>query len=425
MKKILLTPILLAMMFIVANDINAGITDCKPGYKFNRNSGVGCQQENCYDVPSAHYSYEGYCICGSSGSINEKPTDPNKACRYDNSNTSCPGCVYACVHTNESCPGQNTNTATVTEPSTPSASTIIEPVTLDPGLLDQNNNTPPQIDTASVNTPQPNAQIQSNQSCQKFCAKLTRGGIFDDVLKAEGVYPNCNCTVDNKDKDNRLTETITQDGDTRTTYIYDPSTGALIRKNTISMIAERERIREALGFKYDEEQIDALLNNEVINEWFADRMSDIETNASFFTPAFWWQHMVALWDHGYGNSADFVDTYNFGRCGDSMEWLERNLAGELKLTENNSEAMLSITGEKYGNLINHTALIIRPNGYSNIEWGDAVQELMDKTRSGGLTKNDILNLDPKLLDAKVLDPYFKKTTTVREFIKGWSVIKIS
>ncbi len=423
MKKILLTPILLAMMFIVANDINAGITDCKPGYNFNRNSGVGCQQINCSDIQNAHYSYTGDCICGTAGSINEKPTNPNKSCRYDNSNTSCSGCVYACVHTNEACPNQKTNTASATEPPTPTS--VIEPVSPDPELLDENIYNPPQ-NTANVNTiPEPTTNLSSGPTCEKFCAKLTRGGIFDEVLVATGIYPNCNCTVDNKDENNHLTETLTQNGDTRTTYTYDPLTGALIKKNTISMIAERERIREALGFKYDEEQIDALLNDEVINEWFAGRMSDIETNASFFTPAFWWQHMVALWDHGYGNSADFVDTYNFGRCGDSMEWLERNLAGELKLTENNSEAMLSITGEKYGNLINHTALIIRPNGYSNIEWGDAVQELMEKTRSGGLTKNDILNLDPKLLDAKVLDPYFKKTTTVREFIKGWSVIKIS
>ena len=31
----------------------------------------------------------------------------------------------------------------------------------------------------------------------------------------------------------------------------------------------------------------------------------------------------------------------------------------------------------------------------------------------------------KLLDAKVLDPYKKEVTTVRQFIKGWSYIRIS
>ena len=423
MKKILFAHVLLVMTFFFTSFAKASITDCEPGYKFNRNSGVGCQQENCYDIPNAHYSYTGACICGTSGSINEKPTDPNKSCAYDNSNTSCPGCVYACIHFEEECPGQQTNPEPIPEPIEPSPAnnTILNP---EPDQVRIPDVTP--IDISGVgNLAQPATAPATGPTCEKFCAKLTRGGIFDEVLVATGIYPNCNCTVDNKDENNHLTETVTQNGDTRTTYTYNPTTGALIKKNTISMLAERERIRQALGFKYDEEQIDALLDDEKINQWFSDRMNNIETNASFFTPAFWWQHMVALWDHGYGNSADFVDTYNFGRCGDSMEWLENNLAGELKLTENNSEAMLSITGEKYGNLINHTALIIRPNGYSNIEWGDAVQELMDKTRSGGLTKNDILNLDPKLLDAKVLDPYFKKTTTVREFIKGWSVIKIS
>ncbi len=423
MRKTLITIASLIIILITTSIAHASITDCKNGYKFNRNSGVGCQQINCGDIQNAHYSYTGDCICGSAGSINEKPTDPNKSCRYDNSYTSCPGCVYACVHSDEKCPGQQPNPEPISAPiePPPANNTIINP--------ESNREIIPEItpsDTSiAENIAPPVIAPALGPTCENFCAKLARGGIFDEVLIATGIYPNCNCAVDNKDENNRLTETVTQNGDTRTTYIYDPATGALIKKNTISIIAERERIREALGFKYNEEQIDALLDDEKINQWFSDRMNNIETSADFFTPAFWWQHIVALWDHGYGNSADFVDTYNFGRCGDSMEWLERNLASELKLTDNNSEAMLSITGEKYGNLINHTALIVRPTGYSNIEWGDAVQELMNKTRSGGLTKNDILNLDPKLLDAKVLDPYFKKTTTVREFIKGWSVIKIS
>lgn len=157
-------------------------------------------------------------------------------------------------------------------------------------------------------------------------------------------------------------------------------------------------------------------------------MQDIDTRTSIVDPQFWWQHMVAIWDHGYGNSADFVDTYNFGRCGDSMQWLEKNLAGDLKLTgkhDKKSEAILSITGEKYGNVLNHTALMIRPQGVSNIEWADMVTQLMDKTRAGGLKAKDLKYIDPRLMKAKVIDPYFKKTLTVEEFIKGWTVLKIS
>ncbi|KKW13761.1 MAG: hypothetical protein UY52_C0038G0001, partial [Parcubacteria group bacterium GW2011_GWC2_49_9] len=93
------------------------------------------------------------------------------------------------------------------------------------------------------------------------------------------------------------------------------------------------------------------------------------------------------------------------------------------------EAMLSITGEKYGNMLNHTSLMVRPPGITNAEWEDIVKEL--KNLSGGEESNpgmlpgSLSNIDPRLLDAKVLDPYKKQTTTVREFIKGWSYIRIS
>jgi hypothetical protein len=436
MRIFYLLPILTIIILATISTSHAAITDCKNGYKFNRNSGVGCQQINCNDIPDAHYSYTGSCICGTSGSINEKATDPNKACRYGNDHTSCPGCVYACVHLDEKCPDEINESDSFPELNNPPPtqveipSTISSPPTpaaVPPTAVPANRPTQTNLSSGGI-IPTPSATANNGMTCQKFCAKLTRGGLFDEILKAEGIYPNCNCVVDNKDDNNRLTQTVTQNGDIRTTYTYDSLTGQIIKKNTISIMAERERIRELLGFKYNEEQIDALLNDEAVNQWFENKMNSIETSTNMFTPAFWWQHLIALLDHGHGNSADFVDVHNYGRCGDSMEWLERNFADELKLTgkhDKKSEVMLSITGEKYGNILNHTALIIRPSGYSNIEWGDAVQELMDKTRSGGLTKNDLLYMDSRLLDAKVLDPYFKKITTVREFIKGWSVIKIS
>ncbi|MDF1496435.1 MAG: hypothetical protein P1P90_00055 [Patescibacteria group bacterium] len=448
MKKILFTPLLISMMLIFVSIADAGITDCKPGYKFNRNSGVGCQQINCNDIPDAHYSYTGQCICGSSGSINEKTTDPNKKCSYPLDHSSCPGCVYACVGLQETCPGESNDTD-IPELNNPPPTQIESLSSGQANQPTQNTNIPPppigspqpptqntlnaqptstNLSTAGIIPDPAQASANAGMTCQKFCARLTRGNQYDDVLKAEGTYPLCNCVIDNKDDSNRLAETITINGDKRTTYIYDPTTGALIKKNIISISAERERIRQSLGYKYDEEQINAMLDDAIIEKWFQMSMQNIETKANITHAQFWWQHIVALWDHGYGNSADFVDTYNFGRCGDSMMWLERNLSKDLKLTgkkDKTSEAMLSITGEKYGNLLNHTALIIRPTGYSNTEWSDAVQELMDKTREGGLSKSDINNIDPRLLDAKVLDPYFKKSMTVRDFIKGWSVIKIS
>ena len=431
MKILTSTSLAIILIFSSVSIASAAINDCKNGYKFNPRSGVGCQQINCNDIPDAHYSYTGNCICGSSGSINEKKTDPNKECYHPSDYESCPSCLYSCVHLDEQCPDEITNSNTVPQPNNPPP--ITQPTT-QPTTPAQPATVPPSSQTTPTNLssggiiPTPSATANSGMTCKKFCGRLTRGNQYDEVLKAEGTYPQCNCVIDNKDNSNRLNETITINGDKRTTYIYDPTTGELIKKNTISISAEKERIRQSLGYKYDEDQIDQMLDSDVMEKWFSYQMRDIKTQTKITHAQFWWQHIVALWDHGYENSTDFVDTYNFGRCGDSMMWLEQNLAKDLKLNgkrDKRSEAMLSITGEKYGNILNHTALIIRPTGYSNIEWGDAVQELMDKTRKGGLSKSDINNIDPRLLDAKVLDPYFKKSMTVREFIKGWSVIKIS
>ncbi len=415
---------LLGGVFLFSSFAYAAIDNCPKGYVFNSNSGVGCQQENCGSIPGAHYSYVGYCICGSSGSINENPDDPNKACGYDNGYSGCPGCVYACVHADEECPEVFGGAG---ERAFPDDNRFPVETFATRETAEESRS-----ETVSAQTPDLtsllSAPTQTGRTCERECRKLLRGGEFDTVLESSGTYPDCHCVVDNKDKNNQVTQTVRMDGDIRTIYTFDPATGDLIKKDTISMNAERERIRQLLGFKYDEETIDAMLADDKITQWFNDKMIGIETSASYSTPAFWWQHMLALWDHGYENSADFVDTYHFGRCGDSMQWLEREITGDLGLTgknDNKSEAVLSITGEKYNNALNHTALIIRPAGYSNIEWADLVTELTEKTRAGGLTDIDINSIDPRLLDAKVLDPYYKKQTTLREFIRGWSVIKIS
>lgn len=81
-------------------------SQCDPGYIYKPNTGRGCVQANCNgeSITHAHYSYTGDCICGSAGSINENPDDPNKACRYERSFSDCPGCVYACVQAKQECP---------------------------------------------------------------------------------------------------------------------------------------------------------------------------------------------------------------------------------------------------------------------------------------------------------------------------------
>lgn len=78
---------------------------CNSGYEWDQKIGK-CIQSNCNSdqIPNAHYSYVKDCVCGSSGSINEKETDPNKECHYGLDYKSCPGCVYACVGLKDECP---------------------------------------------------------------------------------------------------------------------------------------------------------------------------------------------------------------------------------------------------------------------------------------------------------------------------------
>ncbi len=77
---------------------------CRAGYEWNRRF-AGCVQTDCNDVEHAHYAYGGECVCGSSGSIAERSTDPNQECSHGSNHSSCPGCVYACVVPGRACPG--------------------------------------------------------------------------------------------------------------------------------------------------------------------------------------------------------------------------------------------------------------------------------------------------------------------------------
>ena len=111
------------------------------------------------------------------------------------------------------------------------------------------------------------------------------GSQYSEVLKASGTPPNCNCVVDVRDKGGRLTKTIkVEKGDKITTFEFDPDTGTLKSKETISLQEEREKIREKLGFKYNEEQIDKLLDPKKMDKWFTEQLKDIETDTRLYTP---------------------------------------------------------------------------------------------------------------------------------------------
>ena len=75
---------------------------CKPGYEWQRMSGVGCVQTDC-GAAGGHYSYTKRCICGF---VNPKPGDKTKSCMRPSNYLACPSCVYACVTSDAECPAR-------------------------------------------------------------------------------------------------------------------------------------------------------------------------------------------------------------------------------------------------------------------------------------------------------------------------------
>ncbi len=413
-----ITSILIAGGFLLNGKLaKADQEDCAPGYEWQPQSGVGCVQIDCPNVPGAHWGYTSNCVCGSAGSIYENPADANVSCLRGVDYTSCPGCVFACVNNANECP--DSTGANEDEDTTGDEDANNEEDTT------SNEDEPADTDSDSDESLSTTGATEKT-TCKQECQRLYGSKKGAKIIETGGKYPACNCQVDYVDSGGNVIKTINQAGDKVTTYIFDPASGQLLTKNTISKEQERQRIREKLGYKYTEEQIDKLLNDKKMQAWFSEQMQGIKTETRLWHPNFWWQHLVALLDHGFtGSDSDFVDVHQYGRCGDSMIWLENQLAEKLKLSDDTTErqqAMVSITGEKGAD---HTSLMIRPIGMTNEEWGEIITELNAKSGQGGLTKKDIEAINPALLQARVLDPYFKKVRTVEDFIAGWSTIRIS
>ena len=160
----------------------AAFGDCPTGYEFQRMSGVGCVQKNCAAITSAHYSYEGYCICGSAGSINENPNDPNKRCTLSHDNAPCPDCVYACVHNNEPCPGEK-----------PAAQPPPQPAT-EPAPANQNSNeilpiapTPPETKIIPGRNTNPNEEPKLTKEQERIIKILNEQLAPDNLNKTRVV----------------------------------------------------------------------------------------------------------------------------------------------------------------------------------------------------------------------------------------------
>lgn len=75
---------------------------CRPGYEWQRMSGVGCVQKSCAEA-GGHYSYTKACICSF---VDPKPGAKTKACMRPSNYLACPSCVFACVGPDDECPAR-------------------------------------------------------------------------------------------------------------------------------------------------------------------------------------------------------------------------------------------------------------------------------------------------------------------------------
>ena len=102
LRLLYLTSLLALALLALAPSANAQEPQCPAGYHWDRLSGVGCVQTNCFDVANAYWSYTGQCICA----------EGFKACTeaVDSSGVDCgPFCplsrLVACIDPAAACPG--------------------------------------------------------------------------------------------------------------------------------------------------------------------------------------------------------------------------------------------------------------------------------------------------------------------------------
>ncbi len=102
----------LCLFLCLTRPVAAQGPQCPPGFVWQRLSGVGCVQGDCLQIPNAHLSYEGHCICnegyvGCYEPVDYAQFDGNKCKPF------CPASrLVQCVPKGSLCPGQVAATAT-------------------------------------------------------------------------------------------------------------------------------------------------------------------------------------------------------------------------------------------------------------------------------------------------------------------------
>ena len=102
LRFLLLTSLLACAVLLLTPFAAAQEPACPSGFHWDRLSGVGCVQSNCFDVGNAYWSYTGQCVCAEGYKPCSEPVD--------SSGIECgPFCptsqLVACIAPDAACPG--------------------------------------------------------------------------------------------------------------------------------------------------------------------------------------------------------------------------------------------------------------------------------------------------------------------------------
>ncbi|VVB52340.1 Uncharacterised protein [uncultured archaeon] len=185
-----------AVLFLLALCVDAGITDCAPGYRFDRMSGVGCVQDKCREVPHAFYNYVGYCVCSACGEVGcSGDKGFEKECRRAADDKSCPSCVYACINPKDKCPGEKDAAVASSAQTATTLSAVQNPTSTSLAVKSNENNTPVKVKGRMMAFGKPLRFIR--MYCGDGRVEVTTDGNGEFEFEAEGgaVGENYSCEI--------------------------------------------------------------------------------------------------------------------------------------------------------------------------------------------------------------------------------------
>ena len=305
-KKVIIGVAATITLIALITCVNA--IECPPGFTWKRMSGVGCVQEDCFNIEHARYSYTERCICNEGYkscyvSVDYAGFDKSKCGPF------CPGAkLIACIKPGESCPSEKKEKPVPKITPKPTPKSTLKPtleitqekcdklclekygtgamgVTIDGKCKCKCNEKEGYVfdetRTKCIKEESPNEEcdkycrerhgtgaygtIEDGKCkckcdsrrgyvpdktgtkciniCNKECKEIFSGSGAADIASS-GTYPNCECVAGYRDDLGRLTKIVKIVGDRKTTYILNPKTGDLIKKETTLLSEEKHTEKE-------------------------------------------------------------------------------------------------------------------------------------------------------------------------------------